>query len=182
MQATVLQAAVLLGAALVAGGVMGYARSRHLPDVSAYDGLITEQAKAFELDADLLRALVAAESGGDPHAVSRVGAVGLCQLMPATAREEATRLRLPDYEDARLTEPAVNLKLGASYLARQLRSFKGDLPFALAAYNAGGTNVRRWRRRAAHCPSREVILEEGFAETRGFLTRVLALRDRYAAR
>ncbi|MDJ0976443.1 MAG: lytic transglycosylase domain-containing protein [Planctomycetota bacterium] len=174
------QAAVLLICLFIAGFVLGVGFSRRMPDVSAYDALIEEHAAAFDLDPNLLRALVATESGGDPEAISSAGAVGLCQLMPATAAEQATRLRMTDYTRERLTDPAVNLKLGASYLARQLRSFKGDLPFALGAYNAGGTNVRRWRRRAPHLRSRDVIRLEGFAETRGFVARVLTLRRQYA--
>lgn len=174
------QAAALLVGLFTAGLVLGIGQSRRAPDVSAYDALIEENAQAFGLDPNLLRALVAAESSGDPEALSSAGAVGLCQLMPATAQEQATRLRIPDYRRERLTEPALNLRLGAAYLARQLRAFGGDKAFALAAYNAGGTNVRRWRRRAPHVSSRGVIRLEGFPETRGFVARVLGLQRHYA--
>ena len=155
-------------------------RARAAPDLSRWDAAIESSAREFGVDANLLRGLMAAESGGDPVALSRAGAVGLMQLMPATAEEEAQRLRIKDYAESRLKEPALNIRLGASYLSRQLKRFDGEEAFALASYNAGGTRVHRWRGRAPDLSAREVILREGFKETREHMERTFHFRDEYA--
>ena len=174
----------LLGLALsvAAGAYLGRARGRAAPDLTRWGALIDTSAREFDLDAHLLRGLVAVESSGEPGAVSPAGAVGLLQLMPATAREQAERLRVEDFSEDRLTEPALNVRLGASYLARLLARFDGEEAFALAAYNAGATRVKRWRERAPDASAREVIRREGFAETRGHVERVLRFREIYRKR
>jgi soluble lytic murein transglycosylase-like protein len=86
------------------------------------------------LDPSLVRAVVQAESGGDPSAVSPVGAEGLMQLMPETARD----MGVTDPKD-----PAQNLAGGTRYLREMLDRFHGDLPQAIAAYNAGPHAVER---------------------------------------
>lgn len=98
-----------------------------------YPDAVAEAAARHGLDPKLLHALVTVESAYRADAVSRVGAAGLTQLMPATARE----LGVADAFD-----PAANLSGGADYLARQLLRF-GDLRLALAAYNAGPGRVAR---------------------------------------
>jgi soluble lytic murein transglycosylase len=168
--------------AAFAGFALGRQRASAPPALADLDVQIEAAASEFGLDPHLLRALVAVESGGDPAAVSRAGAVGLAQLMPATAKEQAQRLRIPDYAEARLVEPVLNLRLGASYLARLLRRFEGEEAFALAAYNAGPTRVLRWREKAPDVSARTVIEREGFEETRTHLRRVLRYRDVYAGR
>ena len=151
------------------------------PDLSRFDAQVSAAARESGVDPALLRALAAAESGGDPRAKSRAGAVGLMQLMPATAAEQARRLGLdPDRVD--LEDPGDNLRLGAAYLARLLSQFDQDERFALAAYNAGPESVRRWRLRAADAPSEEVLRREAYAETRTHGARVLRFRDSYRAR
>lgn len=134
------------------------------------------QAASVEagVDAALLRALVTAESGGRPDAVSRRGAQGLLQLLPATAEEEARRL---GWSEPDLFDPATNLTLGAMYLARLLRRYDGQEAFAVAAYNAGPTAVDRWRARAPHLAPLDVVLLEGYAETRRHVVKVLRWRE-----
>ncbi|MDJ0521425.1 MAG: lytic transglycosylase domain-containing protein [Planctomycetota bacterium] len=178
-----LPAAILLLVAVIAAGAwLGWRRASDAPDLSRWDAEVGAAAREFGLDADLLRGLMAAESGGDPEAVSHAGAVGLLQLMPATAEAEAQRLRIGDYAEARLTEGALNVRLGASYLARMLKRFDGEVPFALAAYNAGPSRVLRWREAAPDVSAREVIEREGFEETRRHLARTLRFRAAYAKR
>ncbi len=111
---------------------------------------ISDKAQLYRLSGEikvdplLLAAIVRAESGFDPIARSPRGAVGLMQLMPATARQVARELKF-DYQDGDdLYTGDINLTLGAHYFARQLKDFHGDLPLALAAYNAGPAKVRSW--------------------------------------
>ncbi|MFN3961964.1 MAG: lytic transglycosylase domain-containing protein [Fimbriimonadaceae bacterium] len=95
---------------------------------------IAAAAARHGVDVGLLTALVEQESSFNPHAVSPVGAIGLTQLMPATAR--ALGVTNP-------MDPVQNLNGGAKYLAQMMREFNGDTRLALAAYNAGPGAVRR---------------------------------------
>ena len=168
--------------ALAVGGFLVWERTVRVPDLSRWDDLIERNAQAFSIEADLLRGIMAAESGGRPEVVSSAGAVGLCQLMPPTAQEQADLLGVSDYSRERLTEPALNVRLGAAYLARMLRAFDGDEVFAVAAYNAGPGRTRKWQRRLPDVPAREVIEREGYAETRTYVKRVFRFREAYRER
>ncbi len=99
------------------------------------DTAIAAAATRHGLDPALVLALIEAESGHDPAAVSPKGAVGLMQILPETA----ALMGLPEAAD-----PADNLEAGCRYLAGLLASFGGDVELALAAYNAGPGAVRRW--------------------------------------
>ena len=94
--------------------------------------VIEAAARRHELDPRLVEAVIRAESAFDPLAVSRAGAMGLMQIMPATARDLA--LEAP-------FEPAANVTAGAAYLRRMLDLFGGRFDLALAAYNAGPSRV-----------------------------------------
>ena len=165
--------------ALVVGAAWGWRRAGPA-DLRPYEETIREAAEASDLDPALLRAVVAVESGGRPRVTSHRGARGLMQLLPSTAAEEARRLGLELDGELALEDPATNLRLGASYLARLLRRYDGQLPFALAAYNAGPSNLDRWRKRAPEATPLEVVLREGFDETRRYVLRVLDLQRHYA--
>ncbi len=117
-------------------------------------GLLGAAAQRYGLAPALLRAVAQVESGLRPEAVSPAGALGLMQLMPATAR----RLGVSDPFD-----PAASAEAGARYLSELLGRFGGDLPSALAAYNAGPGAVERY----GGVPP--------YAETRRFVARVLEL-------
>jgi murein DD-endopeptidase MepM/ murein hydrolase activator NlpD/beta-lactamase regulating signal transducer with metallopeptidase domain len=95
------------------------------------------------VDANLLALLILVESGGDPEAKSPSGAVGLMQVMPATAEAVARTRGLPPPTPEQLAEPGYNIDVGAWFLARQLREFgSADVARAVAAYNAGPERVR----------------------------------------
>ncbi len=109
---------------------------RALPPEKAYEHLIQEAAAKYDLDPDLIRAVMRTESAFDPYAVSRVGAQGLMQLMPALAAD----MGVTDPFDARQ-----NIMAGARYLRQLLDAHRGNVPLTLASYNAGPGNVRRYR-------------------------------------
>lgn len=161
--------------------VTSWAGERALPDLSDVDAALRAAAAEAGIDADLLRGLVAAESSGNRKARSVDGAVGLTQLLPTTAAEQARPLGL-DPANLDLEDPATNLRLGARYLKVLLRVFDGEEPFAVAAYNAGPEPVKRWRLRAPDASSAEVIRREAYAETRTHVERVLRYRDAFKAR
>ena len=121
-----------------------------------YRSLIREAAVETGLSEDLLLAVIAVESGFRPAVVSSKGAIGLMQLMPATARE----LGVTDPYD-----PRQNIFGGARYLRSLLDRFNGNLTFALAAYNAGEQAIR----------ARQAV--PPFPETRQYVRRVLERFD-----
>jgi soluble lytic murein transglycosylase len=160
------------------GRSVGALLHRAPPDLSRFDAALAGAAAESGVDADLLRGLVAAESGGDPRAASGKSAVGLLQLTLPTAAEVAPSLGLPEPDREDLEDPETNLRLGARYLSRLLARFR-DEAFAVAAYNAGPTPVRRWRDRAADVSAVDAIRREGYAETKNHVTRTLRFRDAY---
>lgn len=107
-----------------------------------------------------------------PEARSRVGATGLMQLMPATARWVARQIPVPAFQPAMLTRPEVNVQMGTYYFKRVLGNL-GDPVLATAAYNAGPGRARRWRDAK---PLEGAIYAETipFSETRDYVKKVLA--------
>ncbi|WP_426267647.1 lytic transglycosylase domain-containing protein [Sphingomonas sp. LHG3443-2] len=118
------------------------------------------------------------ESSFDRTAVSGAGARGMMQLMPATAQEQAGK-RGVSYDFSRLTsDPSYNVMLGSSYFRRLLDQWGGNYVLAVASYNAGAGNVRKWVRNNGdpRAPGADVVawIEDiPFSETRGYVQRVL---------
>ncbi|HXJ81645.1 MAG TPA: transglycosylase SLT domain-containing protein [Candidatus Methylomirabilis sp.] len=133
---------------------------------------MVESAGRAAIDPLLVAAVVREESSYYSQARSRVGARGLMQLMPETARPMAQARHWSLRDGDLLDEPAANLELGSAYLAGLLREF-GDARLAVAAYNAGPTRVREWWG-GRHGEDLEVWVEQiPFDETRGFVKRVM---------
>lgn len=117
-----------------------------------YESIIQEAAALHGVDEDLVRAVIKVESEFDPDAVSRAGAKGLMQMMPATARHMGV---------ADPFDPRQNILGGVKYLRMLLDRFKGNVPLALAGYNAGPRKVTRFK----GIPP--------YKETRGYVKKVL---------
>lgn len=114
---------------------LGTLRLRSRLPIKDLEGTIAHHSRQHQLDPALISAIIKAESDFDPDAISRAGAIGLMQLMPATA------IRL-DVRDP--FNPEQNIAGGARYLRYLLDRFHGNLPLALAAYNAGATRVEHY--------------------------------------
>ena len=121
--------------------LMGYLENS--PRYKAVQQLLKDAAHTHGLDHELLQALIAAESGFDAQAVSPKGAVGLMQLMVATASRYGVRADRHGDIARKLTDPAVNLRAGSRYLRDLIALFPGRLDLAVAAYNAGEGAVQR---------------------------------------
>jgi soluble lytic murein transglycosylase len=144
--------------------------------------LAAKAAEEAGLPVDLLLALVATESSGRPRASSSAGALGLTQLMPRTAVETAALHGFSDPESVDLLDPAVNLRLGAAFLADQIRSFDGDTALGLAAYIQGRKGPAEWRRADSRRSGIEVVRTFAPSVTRAYVERVLARRRWFAER
>jgi len=131
---------------------------------------------AWEYDVDplLMLAVMRVESRYRHDAVSRAGALGLVQIMPATGHRVAALLGESDFRVDRLLEPGLNIRLGTFYLGELIRRF-GDRQFALAvgSYNGGPHNIGRWLSEKAGVPFEEFVEEIQFRETRAYTRRVL---------
>jgi soluble lytic murein transglycosylase len=132
-----------------------------------------ELGGVYKIDPLLLAAIIRAESHFYPFAESRSGALGLMQLMPATAMEMARELNL-DYQDPKdLYREDINLQLGSHYFARLLRLSKGNLVEALAAYNAGRSKMLSWNLQSYGSDQQALIESIPVKETREYVERVL---------
>ena len=139
---------------------------------------IQEAAHKHLIDYSLIKAVIAAESGFDPAAVSPKGAVGLMQLMPTTAEQYGVvadrsarmdrrgKLLPAQSVEQKLIDPRTNIQAGSRYLAYLLKMFKGELPLALAAYNAGEGAVQRAGNKIPN-----------YKETQGYVKTVLGLYE-----
>ncbi len=133
--------------------------SAYLLAPDRYGPLVEKAAREHQIDKALLKAVITAESGYDPYAISRKGAIGLMQLTPETARRYGVR---------NLYDPAENIRGGAQYLRDLMRRFNNNLFLTLAAYNAGEDAIVRYGNRVP--PYRETLL---------YVPRVMDLYQRY---
>jgi soluble lytic murein transglycosylase len=142
---------------------------------------VDARARELGLDPAYVFGLIRQESRFIVDARSNVGASGLMQLMPATARWTARKIGLNAYQPELIAEPSTNLRLGTSYLKYVLDEFGGSLAMAAAAYNAGPSRSRKWREGPVLEPA---VWAENipFNETRDYVKKVLSNSAFYAAR
>ena len=117
------------------------------------------------------------ESSFDPYAISHAGARGMMQLMPGTAREQAGKMGL-GYDSYRLiSDPNYNVTIGSAYFKRMLNIWDGNVPLAVASYNAGSGNASKWVRRYGDPRGRVDVVSWieaiPYDETRGYVQRVI---------
>ena len=144
-----------------------------------YADVVTRAERERLLPRGLLWAVMRQESGFRPAVRSPVGAIGLLQLMPATADRVADELG-EKVEPQALTHAHANVRLGSAYLRRLIDGFQGNVPLALAAYNAGPQAVSRWLVGGEALPLDLFVARIPYEETRGYVARVLSNLARYA--
>ena len=147
-----------------------YFISASYPKPALYDTSQVEKA--------LIYSIVRQESNFDPQAESYKGALGLMQLMPATAKSVAKSLRIKFNQEKLTSDHNYNITLGASYLRSLIEKYEGSYPLAIAAYNAGPHNVNKWIKRVGNPTQKNVDLIDWieripFGETRNYVQRVL---------
>lgn len=140
---------------------------------------LAHAARERGLPVHFVAGLARRESLFDPEIASSANAIGLMQLLPATARDVAPRAGLPEYERAQLTVPQVNLLLGTRYLADLLERFDGDPIAGMISYNAGPHRYLRWREFPEFADPETLVERIPFKETREYVRAVTELGEIY---
>ncbi len=158
--------------------IRGISKAQHWDDLEirfplAYREPILQQARLRQLNSTWVYAITRQESGFMTDARSHAGALGLMQLMPATARETARRYSIPLGNTHEVLQPERNIALGTAYLSQLYSLFEGNRVLASAAYNAGPGRVRQWTRDMPAMPSDIWIETIPFDETRNYVQSVL---------
>jgi soluble lytic murein transglycosylase len=166
--------AVLLVGAILGGGFAYVYRTEpgwyvRLRYPLRYDTIVRGHAHNYHLDPALLAAVIYQESKFNVHARSSSGAIGLMQLLPATAKGIAVHTGGSRFRVSDLDNPEINVRYGSWYLRHLLGKY-GDERTALAAYNAGQDNVDHWRADGSGI---------AFSETRHYVKRVEHLKTLY---
>lgn len=147
----------------------------------AFQPIVKREAAQNDLHSDWVFAIIRQESAFLPSARSPAGALGMMQLMPATARQIASHLGTATSSRASLLKPEQNIEFGTRYLRQLMSEFDGNQILATAAYNAGPQRAREWQ--PEHWPvSAEIWIESiPFHETRDYVKNVLTYQTVYGA-
>jgi soluble lytic murein transglycosylase len=148
-----------------------------------FKSAVLAHSRQVDLDPAFVYGLIRQESRFIMDAHSPVGATGLMQIMPATARWTARKIGLENFRVQQLSDRETNISIGTAYLKLLLDSFGGSMPLAAAAYNAGPSRSRAWRGQAGAPLLETAIWIENipFSETRDYVRKVLSNTTMYAA-
>ena len=144
---------------------------------------VLQRATQIGLDPAYVYGLIRQESRFIMDAHSGVGAAGLMQIMPPTARWTAKKIGLSNFKPAQINDRDTNIVIGTAYLKLVLDNFDGSMPMAAAAYNAGPSRPRNWRGQSGAPLLDAAIWAENvpFSETRDYVKKVLSNTTNYAA-
>jgi soluble lytic murein transglycosylase-like protein len=143
-----------------------------------FHDLICQQATKYDFDPLWLHAIIWQESKYNPYARSGASARGLMQFIPETANAVGAALGINEFSLDRLYDPNVNIPMGAHYWDSLLKEFKNPL-LALAAYNGGPENVRRWKSKWPAGDDDFFVADIGFVETKKYVMAVYGARAAY---
>ncbi len=142
-----------------------------------YSELVEQNADSFNIEKELLYALIKTESGFDKEAVSSVGAKGLTQITPDTFEWLQTKTG-EAYEDDALFEPEISVYYGSFFLDMLLQEF-GDTRTALAAYHAGRGIVNQWLADERYSKDGKTLDEIPYGDTAGYVEKVIKTYEKY---
>lgn len=152
------------------------------PRPRAYRELVEAAAARHGVEPELLWAVMRVESIYNPRIISYAGAIGLMQIMPRTGALIASEQGREGYTTDALLDPATNIDMAAWYLASLIERFDGRVPLAIASYNGGPHNVRRWLRDYSPDMPLDAFLETiPFEQTHRYVRRVLTHYEAYLA-
>ncbi len=170
--------AFLLAVVLIVGGFFAIYQLRY---PVKYQNEIAKYADSYSLDRTMVASLINEESSFNPNAVSKVGAIGLMQITPSTARFVANKLGDKNYEDSQLFDPDTNIKYGCYYL-KYLRDKFVDTKVVLTAYNAGETTVRLWLKDKQYSLDGVTLSKIPYNVTNNYTTKILSGMRHYTNR
>jgi len=135
--------------------------------------IIEEASQKHEIDVHLIFAVIKVESKFNKKALSNKGARGLMQILPETAQWVAKELDYKNFNADLLYEPKYNINIGTWYLKYLVKQFNGNTIAALAAYNGGETNVKKWLNQGTWSGSLDELDNIPFKETRNYIYKVI---------
>ncbi|MBQ9792083.1 MAG: lytic transglycosylase domain-containing protein [Clostridia bacterium] len=136
-----------------------------------YNDIILKYAKIYNLDSNVVLAVIKTESNFNASAKSKVGAMGLMQIMPDTAKEIAFKLK-EDYVYEMLYDVDTNIEYGCYYIRYLLNMFDEDYNLAIASFNAGFSNVKMWLKNVEYSMDGKNLTYIPFKETREYVKKV----------
>ena len=142
----------------------------------AYKEIVYKNSQQYNVDKNLIFALMREESLFDSNAVSWVGAKGLMQLMDKTKKSLEKDMGT---KSGNVYKPNINIKLGTFYLSKLMKDFDNDLIRVIASYNAGPHNIKKWNKRFDGYDNDEFVESIPFKETHGYVKRVLRSYFKY---
>lgn len=136
-----------------------------------FKDIVNRHSTSYNIDQAMIYSIIRAESTFNPNAVSSAGAIGLMQLMPATAVMLACDLDIDGFTTEMLYDPEINIKIGVSYYDRLLKKFQNPYT-ALAAYNAGEGNVSSWLNNPEYSNDGKTLKNIPFPETSNYIKKI----------
>ncbi|MGL5764491.1 MAG: lytic transglycosylase domain-containing protein [Sarcina sp.] len=161
------------------GGTIGffYARKEILP--YKYSNYINEYSKEYNVNPNLIRAIIKVESNYNPNAVSNMGANGLMQITKETGYFIASNIGLGDFNESMLYNPEINIQMGCWYVSNLQKEFN-NTSAVLAAYNAGRGNVAAWLKNQNYSKNGVDLNYIPFKETTDYVKRVEFYENLYS--
>ena len=142
-----------------------------------YDSVILAAARRYQVDPNLVKAIVWRESGFNARARGRAGELGLMQIRALASQEWAQSDHMAEFEHTDCLDPATNTLAGAWYLKKVLKRYTqtdDPIPYALADYNAGRGNLLKWKHGLAETNSAAFIAQVEFPTTRAYIQAITA--------
>lgn len=137
-----------------------------------YESIVEKYSNEYQLDSYMVYSLIRVESKFNPYAKSSKAAKGLMQITPQTGNYIATLIGNKNFNNDNLYDPELNIKYGCFYFSKLLRDFDGSLNCAIAAYNGGEGNVRKWMTIDKNGKKSLNIEDVQFSETKQYMKRV----------
>lgn len=137
-----------------------------------YEKSIIEYSEMYNVDPNLVAAVINTESKFVVDASSSKGAIGLMQIMPDTGKWIAEKLELTNFKEEIIADPEMNIRMGTWYLKKLSNDFNGDYILILAAYNGGPGNVTKWLEDEKYSSDGENLHKIPFKETKSYVQRV----------
>ncbi|MBR5227306.1 MAG: lytic transglycosylase domain-containing protein [Clostridia bacterium] len=146
-----------------------------------FQDIVEHVTKQYNVDPNLVYAIIKQESDFKEDAKSRSGAIGLMQIMTTTADEVVQTISSIDKNYYNLYDPETNISVGVKYISELIRKFEGNIYLTIAAYNGGMGNVQKWfEKDYSKYDSLDKVVEEiKFVETRKYVTNVIGYYNFY---